>query len=132
MVLKTKSIRAPIADDDGERICVMRKYNPDKHPEYESIDEHCAWLAPSNQLLEQYQKDQKQDRGIHDIWEMYITQFTKEVLYPHAASLAGIAWRARKENLTFLCYEDTPDYCHRRLLALACKMYQPELALKLE
>ncbi|MBR9702634.1 DUF488 domain-containing protein [Candidatus Woesearchaeota archaeon] len=133
MVLKTKSIRAPITDDDGQRICVMRKYNPEKHPEYQSIDDHCAWLAPSNDLLEDYQKRIKECKDIEYVWsEFYVARFTEEVLATHQGSLIPLAHQAKLENITLLCYEETPEYCHRRLLALACKMYQPELAIKLE
>ena len=125
MALKTKSIRSEIAPDDGLRICIMREYNPEKHPEYKSIDEHCTNLAPSMSLLKDWQK-----RRIK--WDEYVSRFTNYNLSRSPWDVRNIARRAMVQNVTLLCYEESPDYCHRRIVALACKMYRPNLKLILE
>ncbi len=39
--------------------------------------------------------------------------------------------RAITRNVTFLCYEETTNFCHRRILAEECKKYRPDLAVYL-
>jgi len=123
-MLKTKSIRAEPSPDDGKRICIMRSYNPERHPEYYSIDEHWIELSPSPELLTDY----------HDglSWGGYVSRFMKETLIPQAEKIKGLAKMALTENVTLLCYEDSPDNCHRRPTALTAQMYEPSLELKLE
>jgi uncharacterized protein YeaO (DUF488 family) len=65
-------------------------------------------------------------------WEDYVSRFTQDVLSNQAERIKLLADEALKNNITLLCYEKTPENCHRRLLALACKMYQPSLELILE
>ena len=124
MVLKTKSILAATSIDDGLRICVMREYNPGKHPEYMPIDEHWDALPPSKELLKDYHNNLP--------WEDYVKRFTSEVLLNQAEKVKELANKAMKDDITILCYEDKPDKCHRRLVALACQMYEPYLKLVLE
>ena len=106
---------------DGTRICIMRSYNPDKHPDYASVDEHLQDLSPSSSLLSDYRKGMG--------WDQYVRRFTAEVLVQHSDMVKDLAERARGEDLTLLCYEREPAYCHRRLVALACRMYEPDLEL---
>jgi hypothetical protein len=49
-----------------------------------------------------------------------------------SGKIKGLAKKALTENVTLLCYEDGPENCHRRLVALACQMYEPGLQLELE
>lgn len=121
IVLRTKSIREKDSPMDGTRICVMRSYNPEKHPEYYPVHEHDIDLSPSPELLKDYKA------GLS--WEGYVERFTKETLVPQAEKIKGLAKRALTEDITLLCYEDSPDFCHRRLDAYACKMYEPDLEL---
>ncbi|HJX05753.1 MAG TPA: DUF488 domain-containing protein [Candidatus Nanoarchaeia archaeon] len=123
MTLKTKSMRAEPSEDDGFRVCIMRKYDP-KKPGYYPIDKHWLELSPSEELLRDYHK------GLP--WEDYVSRFTQEVLTQQADRIKWLAQEALKNDITLLCYEKTPENCHRRLVALACKMYQPSLELILE
>ena len=123
MTLKTKSIRAPISPEDGLRICVMRSYDRAKHPEYQETDQHIVELSPSRDLLEALHA------GLS--WEDYVARFSREVLIPQQDRIRDLARQAIERNITLLCYEETPENCHRRLLALACQMYQPKLELVL-
>lgn len=124
MVLKTKSIRAREEQSDGLRICVMRHYNPERHPEYYSIDERWIELSPSSELLDEYHK------GLP--WEQYVMRFNTEVIIPQASKIEELARLAVEKDVTILCYEESPENCHRRLVALTCQMYQPKLELILE
>ena len=122
--LKTKSIRADVSEDDGLRICIMRSYNPEKHPDYKPIDQHWIELSPPPELLEDYQK------GLS--WQDYLYRFTQEVLIYQTDRIRELAELATKKDITLLCYEETPDNCHRSIIAKLCKMHQPGLEVILE
>jgi len=123
-MLITRSIKAPIAIEDDLRICIMRSVDQEKHPEYKPFDELWEELAPSNRLLKDYLN------GLP--WVDYVQRFTSEVLAWKQNVIIKLAKMALVQNVTILCVEPVPDTCHRRLVALACKMYFPELELKLE
>ena len=120
MVLKTKSILAEPSEDDGLRICVMRKIKKD----YE-FDMWWKILAPSMDLLKDY-------RAGRASWDDYVPRYTKEVLEGQRDFVIELAELAERRDVTILCYEDTPEMCHRRLLAEECKKYVPSLELILE
>lgn len=124
MALKTKSIRAKAEKEDGLRICIMGTYNPSQHKDYKKIDARWQSLSPSPQLLENF-KD-----GLS--WPAYVEIFTEEVLGPQSLMIQSLAQFALKQDVTILCYDDKPNKCHRRLIALACKMYEPDLEIILE
>ncbi len=70
--------------------------------------EHVVELAPTAEILDTYKKD-------HD-WPAY------ERAYPHLlaereALAIGRQLLERYQRPCLLCSEDTPDHCHRRLLA---------------
>ncbi len=43
----------------------------------------------------------------------------------------NLALRAINEDITLLCKEDTPEKCHRRLLAEECKILIPKLEVRI-
>jgi uncharacterized protein YeaO (DUF488 family) len=129
MAPKTKSILAPIEKDDGHRISVMNRHTlndgvtPDIRITEKMYSEHNKSLSPSNRLVGDYYK-----RGIS--WKEYEKRFKKEIGEAGVAKiLKNLSLRALKENVTFLCIEEKPDFCHRRLLAEECKKYQPNLEI---
>jgi uncharacterized protein YeaO (DUF488 family) len=129
MSLKTKSILAPIEKEDGYRISVMNRHTlndgatQDKRISDKMYNEHEKSLAPSAKLLGDYYK-----RGI--TWEEYEEKFKKEIGNNDVAKiLENISQRALTENITLLCIEEKPTFCHRRLLAEECKKYQPNLEI---
>jgi uncharacterized protein (DUF488 family) len=69
--------------------------------------EHHPWLAPTAEILKNYR-----DKKI--MWAEY------EKLYLNLLNLRNTSEKAKLMDLNkscFLCAEDTPNKCHRRLLA---------------
>jgi len=70
--------------------------------------EHVVELAPTAEILDAYKKD-------HD-WPAYERAF-RQLLAERDALAIGQQFLARYQRPCLLCAEDTPDHCHRRLLA---------------
>ena len=83
--------------------------------------EHVPELAPSAELLATY-------RESHD-WPAYEQEYKKQLLAGEALS-RGQALLARYRQPCFLCSEDEPDFCHRRLLAEYLAASIPGLAVE--
>jgi len=122
------------SDSDGLRICVMRDarvYNRQLKAFEERYgrpmyDMHLKSLAPSRSLLTSWHNQEiTWDDG-------YVPEFRKEVLIPQADLIRVLAFYAIDNNITYLCTENTPAQCHRRLLAEESKIYQPSLELIIE
>lgn len=120
MPLFTKSIQEPKDISDGIRICIMRK--PDFNADW---DIWMPTLAPSLELLKSYNKSEI-------TWEEYIKQFNDEVIskkYDHIKLLADMA----KDNIvTILCWEETPEQCHRRLITEEVLKINPEIRVTIK
>lgn len=129
-MLKTKSILAKKEESDGVRISVMSKHNwkggliPYTEITNISVKMYDVWerkLSPPKKLVwEWYQKKLS--------WEQFEENYLKylKTVYDE---IETISRRAMKENITLLCLEKTPEYCHRRLLAEECKKVFPELEI---
>ncbi len=133
MVLKTKKMNAEPSEDDGLRICIMRDarvYNrqlkrfEEKHgrPMY---DLHLKDLAPSTELKDAYKEGKIG-------WDEYVPWFENDVLSSYDELLRQVAYQALKDDITLLCTEESPDNCHRRLVAEECQKYQPGLEIIIE
>lgn len=120
MALRTKSIQKPKAKSDGVRICIMRR--PDSNADY---DIWMPTLAPSHALLDAYHRAEVN-------WDQFVARFTKEVLKRNKKYVELLADIASKRDVTMLCWEETPEKCHRRLVAEACKKFMPRLRMKLK
>lgn len=105
MPLYSKSIQEKFYVDDGIRICIMRK--PGTHT---SWDIWMPTLAPSLELLESYQNE------IID-WAEYEKRFNNEVIQVSQEHIKLLADMAKNFTITILCWEKTPEQCHRRLIA---------------
>ena len=125
MALKTKCILSNITPEDGLRISVMRTYDQKKHPEYKNVDQEWPDLGPSYDLIDQYFNG-----GIS--WDQYVEQYEKEVLVGQIDKVKKLAALAKAQDVTILCLEDTPEFCHRKLLAEACVQHEPELKVMLK
>ncbi len=119
-MLKTKSIQKRKHSSDGLRVCVMRRIRP----EYQ-FDIWMPILSPSEQLLTLYIIDKKID------WKTFKPLFLEEQKN-NTKIFNWILQLAKKENVTFLCWEDTGKFCHRSLLANQCKKLNSKLKIKLD
>lgn len=70
--------------------------------------EHLVELAPTAEILDAYKKD-------HD-WLAYEREYS-QLLVEREALAIGRRLLERYQRPCLLCSEDTPDHCHRRLLA---------------
>ena len=128
-MLFTESILSERHPDSGTRISVMSRHTlndgvtPDPRIIPASYDEHISQMAPAPKLIGAYYK-----RGLpwEEFEQMYIDQIRQADSIPLVQALA---YRALRQNLTLLCIEETPERCHRRLLAQECLIYQPTLTL---
>ncbi len=109
----TKSIQEKAKKADGIRICIMRRIKP----EFE-FDIWMPVLAPSTKLLKEYH-----DKKIN--WNQFEEKFKKEVLTKQTKYLKILMDVAEKETITLLCWEETPEKCHRRLVAEKLKKMNP-------
>lgn len=120
MPLFTKSIQKPVSKKDGIRVCVMRR--PKEEMKW---DIFMPTLSPSNELLNDYLY-----KGI--TWDEYIERFEKEVFVNQNESLQILIEMAKNRSVTILCWEKTPEKCHRRLLAERCKKLEPSLEVTIK
>lgn len=118
-MLLTKSVQAKAEKSDGIRICIMRRIQP----EFE-FDIWVQPLSPSTELLKRYHDEEIS-------WDEFETQLTKDVLKTQTTFLDIVADIAIKHEVTLLCWEETPEKCHRRLVAEWIVAHRPEVKLKL-
>jgi uncharacterized protein YeaO (DUF488 family) len=116
-MLKTKSIQQPIEKADGFRICVMRR--PGKFADTD-FDMWLPLLSPSHQLLNGYIAKEVS-------WSQYEERYFSEVLQKQPEALETIIFLAKEHTVTLLCWEESPEKCHRRLLAEHLKKLEPTL-----
>lgn len=119
MALFTKSIQTPKENEDGIRICIMRRIKP----EFE-FDIWMPTLAPSTELLKEYHEKQID-------WTEFEKRFAKEVLETKNNYLEIVSDMAKKQTITLLCWEETPEMCHRRLVAERIQKLNPSLKISL-
>ncbi len=128
-MLQTKSILAKIEDTDGIRISIMSRHTLNdgitSHPNItsSSYDWWIKSLAPQSKLIGEYYK---RNLPWKDFENRYINYIREPKMQNEVKALAKLALN---EIITILCIEDSPEYCHRRLLAEECKRYEPDLVL---
>jgi uncharacterized protein YeaO (DUF488 family) len=130
-MLKTKSILEQKEDSDGLRISVMSRHMLNDgitpHPKItdSSYDQWLQILAPPAKLLGNYYK-----RGLpwKQFEQKYLNYLRSSKIQPEIKKLAK---RSLDSIITLLCIEESPEYCHRRILAEECKRYQPSLVLNI-
>lgn len=119
MIIKTKSVQAKPEPKDGVRICIMRRIKPEF-----VFDIWMPPLSPSTELLKEYH-----DKKI--TWEQYETRFSKEVIDREKIFLNMLLAMASVSPLTLLCWEETPEMCHRRLVAQSLQKSDPTIQIEL-
>lgn len=131
-MLKTKSILAPKEASDGIRISVMSRHTLNDgitpHPEI-SLEHYNAWMknvAPPKKIVGDYYK-----RGLS--WEQFEKKYLEYIRQPIVQwEVKTLAKKSLDSTITILCIEDSPEHCHRRLLAEECKRYEPSLILNIK
>lgn len=131
-MLKTKSILAPKEASDGIRISVMSRHTLNDgitpHPEI-SLEHYNAWMknvAPPKKIVGDYYK-----RGLS--WEQFEKKYLEYIRQPIVQwEVKTLAKKSLDSTITILCIEDSPEHCHRRLLAEECKRYEPSLILNIQ
>ena len=83
--------------------------------------EHVTDLAPTKELLKNYQ-----DKVID--WNGYTVVFKKILQDRHIAERFNVE---NFDNCCFLCTEDTPEQCHRRLIAEFFKAKNPDKDIRI-
>ncbi|HYL72537.1 MAG TPA: DUF488 family protein [Candidatus Acidoferrum sp.] len=107
-MIKTKSVFEPKSDDDGIRVLITRYYP--RGVKKGHFDEWMRALAPSKELLKEY-KDKKIE------WNEFEKQFLNQMTNQDSeTTIQTLASRARKNNITLLCYEKNGHNCHRYLV----------------
>ncbi len=121
-MLRTKCILAPIEPSDGCRISIMSRHTLSDGITLDTritpvhYDLHFPVLAPPPSLLGDYYK-----RGL--AWDEFERRFIEYLHLSHVMCvLRELALRALDEEVTLLCIEETPEYCHRRIVAQECAL----------
>lgn len=68
---------------------------------------HLPQLAPTREMLDAYRKE-------HKSWEVYEREF---LALMEERRIAKTDIQSAVDNSVLLCSEDTPEHCHRRLVA---------------
>ena len=128
-MLKTKCILLQKEDSDGLRISVMSRHTLNDgitpHPQINSSS-YELWLpnlAPPARLLGDYYKRGVPFEQFKEQYLSYINQHTAQI------KVRYIAKKSVDSVITLLCIEESPEYCHRKILAEECKKYQLDLIL---
>lgn len=95
------------------------------HPEI-TAKSFSIWLqelAPRTSLVGDYYK-----RGLN--WESFraaYIDFLRES--PQVEKTRDLTRQALTQDITIMCVEENPEHCHRRLLAEACQLVEPNLTI---
>jgi len=128
MTLYTKSVYAPVEHSDGIRICVMSRLTQNDGITVvtnllfgKKFDYWAKILAPPDKVVGAwYRKEIDWD----DFTGKYKSHLYSEKVLPH---LDMLAYQALEHDITLLCVEDTPELCHRKILAEECQSLQLDL-----
>jgi uncharacterized protein YeaO (DUF488 family) len=124
--LFTQSIIKPPEPDGGIRISVMSRMtaNNGLTPlEGVSFDEWRKDFAPSGKLVGAYYRGEV---SWEEFEKRYLDFLRSDEMKPE---IEAFAKRCANETITLMCIEDTPEKCHRRLLAEELQKYQPQLKI---
>jgi uncharacterized protein YeaO (DUF488 family) len=131
-MIRTKSILSPIEEFDGTRISVMSRHtlNDGKTPDTRiTNDSYHLWipnLAPPPVLIGDYYK-----RGLS--WGDFERRYFEHLQKPRVRErILDLIANGLSEDITLMCIEETPEKCHRRLLAEECKRISPDISIELK
>lgn len=129
-MLQTRNIFTRKGPKDGLRVSVVSRhtkingYVPDTRINFNLIDEWWPWLGPSDELIGAYVR--------YEInWPLYEEQYIDQLWSERLDEVNALIRLAMRQNVTLLCFEWTPEKCHRRLLAEFCQNIEPDLRLNI-
>ena len=114
---------------DGKRISVMSRHTlsdgttPDPDITTACFDEWLPILGPPPNLIGSYYKRNLPWDAFEKLYLEYIQTPDVDLRVRELASLA------LNTNITLLCVEETPEHCHRRLLAERITQLHPDLGI---
>ena len=127
-MLKTKCIGGIVGLEDGLRISIMSRHtkndgitsDPGISPK--SYDEWWKKLAPDEKELGAYLRNEM-------TFEIFEAAYLVKLCYDSKANAAmhRLIKLAREGNVTILCAEPSPEFCHRKILASECKRLARDL-----
>ncbi len=133
IMLKTKSFLEPIKSSDGVRISVVGKHEWDAgimtYTDLTSIepwmyDEWMKIFAPPLKLVgDLYIRKSCSHEEFRERYFGYLSLPKVDV------EVRRLAKRSAVEDVSVLCLEPSPEYCHRRYLAERCGEYEGGLVL---
>lgn len=112
-MLKSKCIYAPIYQDDGIRISIMSRHTlddwktPDTKITQDIFDVHLPIFAPLPKTIWKYLR-----------WEIDFSEYAqayKNELKLKTPDIIKLVKRAIEENITVMCKEEFPEFCHRKV-----------------
>lgn len=139
--LHTKCIKAPVNSDedslglasDGIRVSTMSTHNlhppngrtPDPEITKDSYDWWLSELAPAKPLVYAWYKK-------FVTWEEFEDAYRSMLALPEKQEvLSELIDLAKQTIVTVLCIEETPKFCHRRILAEVCRELDPEVVVEI-
>lgn len=89
-----------------------------------AFDIHIPQLGPSPKLIGSYYRGEIN-------WNVFSGEYVKELRTLRKSRIVKfLAKSAMSQDIVILCIEEKPDFCHRRLLASECLVYEPELKVE--
>jgi len=127
MALRTKCIFDPKEDDDGTRISIMSRHtkNDGRTAEpriIEGVTYDLWWkeLSPPEKLVGWWYRAGFDSPNKERLWnDIFMPRFIEHIRYDGESGrkLAALSELALIGNVTIMCAESGPQFCHRRLVA---------------
>lgn len=127
MALMTSSIRLSQNLSDFLRISVMSRHTlndgktPDPKITRKVFDVHIPELGPPPKLIGSYYRGEINWLDFKKSYEVYLQNKDIQLLLKRLIELS------KRIDIVLLCVEETPDFCHRRLIAQECYRLDPSL-----
>lgn len=129
-MIRTKCILKPKELKDGLRVSVMSRHTlndgvtKDTRIKPGTFDSWMKIFSPPAKLVGDYYK-----RGLP--FEEFEKRYLEYLRLPEVSKIVKrFAKLALEQDLTLMCIEESPENCHRRLLAEEMQKYEPNLKVK--
>ncbi|EKE28534.1 MAG: hypothetical protein ACD_3C00049G0016 [uncultured bacterium (gcode 4)] len=125
-MLRSKCILSEKEESDWLRVSIMSRHTlkdwktPDKRITPELYDSHLTEFAPLPAMVWKYYRDEID-------FETYKAEYLEHLKENVKEKVIDLISLAMKIDITLLCIEESPEFCHRKILA----EYAHELAQEL-